>query len=75
MYCVRFHIALLFPWKVIIYLFLFVQELKSKDIWIYSHSSFVTQKAETFHAILVIVHCYIIKSSACNMQLFTFLFS
>ena len=52
MYCVRFHIVLLFPWKVIIYLFLLVQELKSKDIWIYNHSPFVKQKAETFHAIL-----------------------
>ena len=52
MYCVRFHIVLLFPWKVIIYLSLLVQELKSKDIWIYNHSPFVTQKPETFHAIL-----------------------
>ena len=52
MYCVQFHIVLLFHWKVIIYSFLLVQELKNKDIWIYNHSPFVTQKAETFHAIL-----------------------
>ena len=47
-----FHIVLLFPWKVILDLFLLVQELKSKDIWIYDHFPFVIQKAETFQAIL-----------------------
>ena len=69
MYCVRFHIVLLFPWKVIINLLLFVRELKSKDIWIFDHFPFVIQKAETFHATLeslctvtVLNHLYAICS-------------
>ena len=71
MYCVRFHIVLLFHWKVIIYSFLLVQELKSKDIWIYNHSPICHTESWNFSCnFRVIVHCYSIKWSACNMQLF-----